>query len=109
MCRARIKGSDSVEFCVQASAVLACRELGFEDGAFLDALDSGGTSAGPLPPWLSTEQLACDSDADTLVECANASFGNTALCGPIQMLVCTSSPGMLPYCIPKLSPWYPLH
>ena len=95
-CKLPTAAADSDVVWVQASAVLACQALGFEDGAFLDALDSDIGSGGPLPPWLATEQLDCDSDAQTLAECAGSSFGNTALCGPFQALFCTRGPSMRP-------------
>lgn len=80
---------------MQTSAVLACQQLGFVDGAFLPAVDAAASVDGNAPPpWLPKEQLECGDAAESLLKCDGLNFGATALCGPTQELFCTASPSM---------------
>eukprot|EP00892_Ulva_mutabilis_P007854 jgi/Ulvmu1/5440/UM223_0001.1 len=77
----------------EVSALLSCQQLGFVDGAFLNALDSDATLTGTVsPPWLPKEELDCGDGAERLVDCDGLNYGETALCGPTQEIICTRSP-----------------
>ena len=79
---------------MQSSAQVACRQLGFDDGAFRAGPGHPGMG-GIAPSWLS--RARCKGIEDTISECEGVRFGNTRSCGAAQELVCSSRAGT---CLP---------
>ena len=71
---------------LQASAAVACRQLGFQDGVFRD-VENTPASLEIAPPWLG--RLECQNLNETLADCG-VTFGNTVNCGPTQQLFCVN-------------------
>lgn len=70
--------------CMQSTAAIACRELGFGTGSFRGIQDDAVVS----PPWLSSVQ--CVGFESEFGDCDRSVFGDTSTCGPSLRLFCSN-------------------
>ena len=75
---------------MQSAAGVACRQLGFDGGAFGDArsVPANGTL---LPAWVG--RIQCNGSEPAITECEPLNYGDTETCGGIQSLTCTAAAG----------------
>ena len=75
---------------MQASARLACTDLGFTNGFFQFAeADTRAAAAQLPPPWIGV--AFCGEDDMELTDCSRATFGDTASCGVTVELFCSNA------------------
>ena len=70
---------------MQATAQVACRDMGFETGFFRDEVLADEV----VPPWLSG--IRCAEAERELSSCPRSVFGDTSSCGSTQRLFCLTS------------------
>ena len=88
---------------LQTAAVVACRQLGFQDGAGQLVIPGETTAAPPpngtlLPPWLG--DLSCQEVVNTVQECGTLAFGETGDCNVqrrLRLACSNGSPGATSY------------
>lgn len=81
--------------CVQAAALVACRQLGFAVGAgVFRGIDSLPANITLLPAWLSA--LPCTRLEETVMDCGRLAFGDTGICGLSLRLSCSDIAGSVP-------------